>query len=98
VQTRDILPREAVSLSVEVICMRSFIPSVAVLALALALGACAPSVSREIPTVGARSARATGWLSRDTAAVHRLCMAPDCVLAGLRACELRDQSPPLHVY
>lgn len=74
--------------------MRSFVPSLAALAL---VGACAVSAHREPPASGARYARTTPPV-RDTAAVRRLCVASDSVLAGKRACELRNQAPPIRVF
>lgn len=34
----------------------------------------------------------------DSASAHRLCAAPDSVLAGRAACVLRNQAPPPRVF
>ncbi len=76
--------------------MRSFVPSVAALAL-LAVN-CAGPLHRG-PTPDARYARSVlrNTLG-DRSAVFRLCVAPDSVLAGRRACELRNQAPRIRVF
>ena len=67
----------------------------AALAAALLLGACALPAARTAPSSAAaprRGGATSGAAFRDTAAVRRLCVAPDSVLAGRKTCELRNQS------
>ena len=63
-------------------------------AAALLLSACASPVARTRPasSVALRAKPVPGTEFRDTAVVRRLCVAPDSVLAGRKACELRNQA------
>jgi hypothetical protein len=65
------------------------------LTLALLAEGCAhPAREPSAAPSGARhSAAAASAVLGDTAAVRRLCVAPDSVLAGRKACELRNQAP-----
>lgn len=76
--------------------MRSFLPAIAALAL-LAVN-CAGPLHRG-PTSDVRYARSVaGGTLGDTLTVRRLCVAPDSVIAGRTACELRNQAPPIRVF
>jgi hypothetical protein len=68
------------------------LPLLVLFACALACGACSRSPARTGPAGGSRFALS------DSAAVRRLCEMPDSVLAGRRACLLRDQRAPIRVF
>jgi hypothetical protein len=60
------------------------------LGLAVLLVACTPAPAPQRPV----AARAQQFGALDSARVDSLCVDPDSVRAGRKACVLRDQSPP----
>jgi hypothetical protein len=61
------------------------------LGLAALLVACSPAPTPQRPV----AVRAQQTSALDSARVDSLCVDPDSVRAGRKACVLRDQSPPL---